>query len=132
MCFKFSINVLDFLICVFSSTLYNLAWLSMKVQVMKEYNIENGTLKSVLLDTDKTIEAEGLFISIGSVPSTGIYELAKDKGFIVVDDKCMTSVENVYACGDIIKKNVYQLTTAAAEGTIAANSILNKLKIVKK
>ena len=99
---------------------------------VKEYNIENGTLKSVLLDTDKTIEAEGLFISIGSVPSTGIYELAKDKGFIVVDDKCMTSVENVYACGDIIKKNVYQLTTAAAEGTIAANSILNKLKIVKK
>ena len=94
---------------------------------ISEYNIENGNLESVTLDNGDVIKASGLFISIGSVPSTGIFEVKKDKGFIVVNKDCMTSVKNVYACGDVIKKSVYQLTTAVSEGTIAANSILKEL-----
>ncbi len=94
---------------------------------ISEYNIENGKLESVTLDNGDIIYASGLFISIGSVPSTGIFEVKKDKGFIVVNKDCMTSVKNVYACGDVIKKSVYQLTTAVSEGTIAASSILKEL-----
>lgn len=94
---------------------------------ISEYNIENGKLESVTLESGDTIKASGLFISIGSVPSTGIFEVKKDKGFIVVNKDCMTSIKNVYACGDVIKKSVYQLTTAVSEGTIAANSILKDL-----
>ena len=93
-----------------------------------EYNIENGKLKSVLLDNSDEIEVDGLFISIGSVPSAEVFEVEKDKGFIIVDNECMTNIENVYACGDVIKKNVYQLTTAASEGTIVAYSIIKKNK----
>lgn len=93
-----------------------------------EYNIENSKLTSVILDTGNVIETSGLFISIGSVPSAEIFDVKKDKGFIVVDSECMTNIENVYACGDIIKKNVYQLTTATGEGTTAAYSIIKKNK----
>ena len=95
---------------------------------ISEYNIENGKLKSVLLDNSNEIEVDGLFISIGSVPSAEVFEVEKDKGFIIVDNECMTNIENVYACGDVIKKNVYQLTTAASEGTIVAYSIIKKNK----
>lgn len=93
-----------------------------------EYNIGNGRLTSVLLDNGNKIEVSGLFISIGSVPSTDIFDVTKEKGFIIVDDECMTNINNVYACGDVIKKNVYQLTTAASEGTIVAYSIIKKNK----
>lgn len=93
-----------------------------------EYNIGNGKLTSVLLDNGNKIEVSGLFISIGSVPSTDIFDVTKKKGFIIVDDECMTNINNVYACGDVIKKNVYQLTTAASEGTIVAYSIIKKNK----
>ena len=93
-----------------------------------EYNIENSKLVSVKLDTNEVIDAEGLFVSIGSVPSADIFEVEKEKGFIIVDENCMTNIENVYACGDVIKKSVYQLTTAASEGTIAANHIIKKNK----
>lgn len=93
-----------------------------------EYNIENNKLTSVKLDSDEIIDVEGLFISIGSVPSASIFEVDKEKGFVIVDENCMTNIENVYACGDVIKKNVYQLTTAASEGTIVANSIIRKNK----
>lgn len=93
-----------------------------------EYNIENGKLTSVTLDNNEKIDVSGLFIAIGSVPSAEVFEVNKDKGFILVDDECMTNVDNVYACGDVIKKNVYQLTTAASEGTIVAYSIIKKNK----
>ena len=96
-----------------------------------EYNIENGVLASVSLDDGKKIDASGLFISIGSVPSAEVFDVNKEKGFIIVDEECMTNIENVYACGDVIKKNVYQLTTAASEGTIVAYSIIKKNKKTK-
>ena len=91
-----------------------------------EYNIENNKLVSIKLDNDEIINTDGLFVSIGSVPSADIFDLHKDNGFIIVDNECKTNVEDVYACGDVIKKSVYQLTTAAAEGTIVANSIIKK------
>ena len=34
-----------------------------------------------------------------------------------------TNIDKVYACGDVIKKEIYQITTAVADGTIAANSV---------
>ena len=93
-----------------------------------EYNIENGKLESIELDNGEVLKIAGLFISIGSAPSADIFNVEKDKGFIIVNDECMTNIENVYACGDVIKKNVYQLTTAASEGTMAAYSIIRKNK----
>ena len=93
-----------------------------------EYNIENGKLTSVTLDNNDTIEVSGLFVSIGSVPSADIFDVNKEKGFIIVDNECMTNIEDVYACGDVIKKDVYQLTTAAGEGTTVAYSIIKKCK----
>ena len=95
---------------------------------ISEYNIENNRLESVTLDNGDKLNVSGLFISIGSEPSANIFNVEKDKGFIVVDSECMTNIENVYACGDVIKKNVYQLTTAASEGTMAAYSIIRKHK----
>lgn len=97
-----------------------------------EYNIENGKLTSVKLDSENELEVSGLFISIGSVPSAEIFDVQKEKGFIIVDNECMTNIENVYACGDVIKKNVYQLTTATGEGTTVAYSIIRKVKNNKK
>ena len=95
---------------------------------VSEYNIENNKLVSITLDNNKVIDTDGLFISIGSVPSADIFNVDKEKGFIIVNEKCMTNIENVYACGDVIKKEVYQLTTAASEGTIVANHIIRKNK----
>lgn len=97
-----------------------------------EYNIENDKLTSVLLDNGNKINVTGLFISIGSVPSAEIFEVEKEKGFIKVNDECMTNIDNVYACGDVIKKNVYQLTTASSEGTMVAYSIIKKNKNINK
>ena len=66
---------------------------------------------------------DGVFIFIGYVPNTEFLEgelnLNKWKE-IVVDTDMQTSIKGVYAAGDSIAKRYRQVTTAVADGTIAA------------
>lgn len=63
----------------------------------------------------------GIFVYAGAVPNTELYqELKLEQGFIVTDENMETEIPGVYAAGDIRKKNVRQVSTAVAEGTLAA------------
>lgn len=98
--------------------------------VIKKLIKENSYLKGIELDNKEKINVEGLFIYIGSTPNIKIIENTKiktEKNFILVNENMETSVKGIYAIGDVIKKEVYQLTTAVSEATIAAISIKNKL-----
>lgn len=90
------------------------------------YNIENDHLVSVSLDNSLNLMISGLFISIGSLPRTNLFSVAKENDYILINKDGETSEKNVYACGDVVKKEVYQLTTAAAEGTMVAYKIIKK------
>ena len=72
---------------------------------------------------DKEIELDGLFIAIGQMPENAAFaplvELDKG-GYIVAGEDCRTNVDGIYAAGDCRTKTVRQLTTAAADGAIAA------------
>lgn len=91
---------------------------------------ENGVLRGIVLNNNKEIFIEGLFIAIGSDPVidfvSGINLLLEDN-YIVVDKYMKTSIDGIYACGDVIKKELYQIVTAASDGAIAANSVKNYL-----
>ena len=57
----------------------------------------------------------------GTVPNTGIYsELRLENGFIPTDAHMETEIPGVYAVGDIRVKEIRQVSTAVADGTIAA------------
>lgn len=72
---------------------------------------------------DKDIELDGLFIAIGQMPENAAFaplvELDKG-GYIVAGEDCKTNVAGIYAAGDCRTKTVRQLTTAAADGAVAA------------
>lgn len=91
------------------------------------YNIMNDKLYSVTLDNNEEIKIDGIFISIGYDPATDIFNLDKDNGYIIVDNNYETSVKDVYACGDVIKKDTYQLTTSTGEATVVADQIIHKV-----
>lgn len=93
---------------------------------VSKINEENGKIVSVLLDNQNTINVSGIFVYIGYKPDTEIFNelnITNVNGDILVDDVCMTEIDGVYAIGDCIKKGVYQLVTAAAEGAIAVSDI---------
>ena len=78
----------------------------------------------------KTLKADGVFIFIGMKPNLGLFtdKLELDHwGYIKTNDEMRTSIPNVYAVGDVISKKYRQITTAVADGTIAAISIAKEL-----
>ena len=71
----------------------------------------------------REIELEGLFVAIGHAPDNEVFaELMElDKGgYADSDESCKTKTPGVFVAGDCRKKQVRQLTTAAADGSAAA------------
>lgn len=63
----------------------------------------------------------GIFVYAGTVPNTELYnEISLDNGFLPTDENMQTEIPGVYAVGDIRVKQVRQVSTAVADGTIAA------------
>ncbi len=63
----------------------------------------------------------GVFVYAGVLPNTDLYTgLALQDGYILTNDKMEASLPGVYAAGDIRLKQVRQVSTAVADGTIAA------------
>lgn len=88
----------------------------------------NGSLEKVLIrskkdDSIRELAATGTFIFIGYVPNTrsleGMVKL-NDYGEIITDENMATEIPGVYAAGDARAKKYRQITTAVADGTIAA------------
>lgn len=92
----------------------------------------NGSLNGAVIKhipTGKTsdMKIDGTFIFIGYVPNTGPFEGLIDlneRKEIITDTSLMTSVEGVFAAGDCLVKRYRQVTTAVADGTIAALSAI--------
>jgi thioredoxin reductase (NADPH) len=74
--------------------------------------------------------SDGVFIFIGFKPNLGMIKdkLELDKwGYIKTNEDMQTSIPGVYAVGDVISKKYRQITTAVADGTIAAMAIAKEL-----
>ena len=71
----------------------------------------------------RDIELDGLFVSIGRKPATELFgELLLDEGgYIVADESTKTSIDGVFAVGDVRTKALRQVVTAVSDGAVAAH-----------
>lgn len=85
---------------------------------IKSMNEENNKLASITLDNGTTLNVKGVFIYVGYKPATEFIpkEILEENGYVKVNEKFETEIKGVYAIGDIINKDTYQLVTAAADG----------------
>ncbi len=95
-------------------------------------NSEKQKLKSIKINSknvEREVECRGLFISNHNIPELDFENDIKcEDNYISVNKDMCTNIIGLFACGDIIKKEIYQLTTAVGEATIAANSVLKYLR----
>jgi thioredoxin reductase (NADPH) len=87
-------------------------------------------IENVKTGLRQKLVSDGVFIFIGMKPNTGLFEgkLKTDRwGYIITDEDRHTSLPGVYAVGDVVSKKYRQITTAVADGTIAAMSIAKEL-----
>jgi len=97
--------------------------------IVEKINEKDEKLESIIIkerEEEKKLVVQGMFIYIGFEPNDSIISelnLILKNQYIVVNENMETNIKGIYACGDIIKKELYQVTTAVGEGSIAANSV---------
>ncbi len=93
---------------------------------IKKYLYDSEKINGVMLKSGKKINVSGIFLAIGSIPNSELFIGKKKDGYIVVDENGKSSIPYVYACGDVIFKEVYQLVTASHDGVMVASDIIKK------
>ena len=100
-------------------------------RTVKEFKVNDNKLSGIVLEdkqnNQEEITVDGCFEYIGQVPNTKIFEnldILDDKGYVNVDKNYQTKISGIYAVGDCVKKDLYQVVTACSEGAIAANNII--------
>lgn len=79
---------------------------------------------------EENLEVSGLFIYIGYEPNIAYlsnFNIFDNEGYIKVNDKYETGISGLYAVGDNVKKDYYQIITAMYEGTVASLNVASSL-----
>ena len=102
-------------------------WDTIVTEVLGDTSGVTGVkLKNVKTEEEQTFAADGVFVYIGLLPNTSLFKdkLELDKeGFIITDSRQKTSIDGVYAAGDVQDPVYKQAVTSAASGAIAAIEI---------
>ncbi len=108
-----------------------LVWNSVPEQITATDAGSVGALevKDVKTGQQRTLEVSGVFIATGNDPNSSYIEaIDKDeRGYIIADESCATSVPGIFAAGDIRAKRLRQVSTAVADGANAIHSVLEYL-----
>ena len=92
-------------------------------ELLRRVKFINNQTKETFEHVAKDDETFGIFIFAGYVPQTKVFNglVDMDKwGYIITDENMHTSVEGVYAAGDLRPKVLRQVVTAVADGAIAS------------
>lgn len=111
---------------VFAEPKINIIFDSVVEKISGNPSVEQVILKNVKNNISSPVSVNGVFVFVGWLPNTKFLENTKiklnDAGYIVTDDNMNTSIEGIFACGDVRQKILRQVVTAAGDGAIAAIS----------
>lgn len=100
-------------------------------EILGDNFVKSIRIRDVSSDKTRELRVDGVFISIGMVPTTVMVKGAgiklDDKGFIEVNRNQETNISGVFAAGDCTG-GLRQITTATGEGSTAATSAYNYIK----
>jgi thioredoxin reductase (NADPH) len=88
-----------------------------------KHNVEAVKLRNVKTGAVTVEETDGVFVAIGHTPNTAVFagQLETDAdGYLITTHGPRTSIEGVYACGDVQDRHYRQAITAAGSGCMAA------------
>ncbi len=95
------------------------------VELVGDDRLRAVRLKHLSSGRMETVNVDGIFVFMGQIPNTGSFKdiIALDEqGYVLTDESMATNIGGVYAVGDVRQKQFRYITTAMADGTIAALS----------
>ena len=98
-------------------------WNAVVTEVLGETKVTGVALKDTVTGEDSVLACDGVFIAIGHTPSTALFDGAletDEAGYLKLFGGSRTSVEGVFAAGDVADPTYRQAITAAGSGCMAA------------
>lgn len=96
---------------------------SVPVAVVGDMMVSGLKVSNVKTGAERTLDVQGVFVAAGQVPDNKDFENVADldpAGYVAAAEDCLTKTPGVFTAGDCRTKKVRQLTTAAADGAVAA------------
>lgn len=119
---------------VFSNKKIECCFNSVVSRIAGSKQCEGVDVKNVKTLTERRLAASGVFVLIGMTPNSNLVKdvVAMDeKGYVVCDDDMKTSANGIFACGDVRRKLLRQVVTAAGDGATAAFSAQHYVERMK-
>ncbi|MDR2523515.1 MAG: thioredoxin-disulfide reductase [Synergistaceae bacterium] len=88
-----------------------------------EETVEKIFIKNVKTGEGSSLPVTGVFIFVGQTPNDSVFRglvKATEEGWVLTDENMETSVEGIFAAGDVRHKRLRQIVTAASDGAAAA------------
>lgn len=107
----------------FSNPKIQFHWDSEVVDIIGDQKVQKAALKNIKTQEKTVLDVGGIFVAIGHTPNTKIFEGQVElnpQGYIVLKDHTHTSVQGVFAAGDVHDHRYRQAITAAGFGCMAA------------
>ncbi len=98
-------------------------WNSEVIEIKGDQKMQQAVLKNLKTNEEKIINVGGLFVAIGHIPNTQLFEKQinlDDEGYIILKNKTHTNIEGIFAAGDVHDRRYRQAITAAGFGCMAA------------
>ena len=99
-------------------------WNSVVTALLHQEKLTGIQLQDVHTGAESTLECDGLFISIGRVPETELFQSQLELtpgGYIPAGETTETTIPGVYAVGDVRAKPLRQIVTAMSDGAVAVH-----------
>lgn len=100
-------------------------------EIFGDEKVTGVTLRNVSTEKIKNVSLDGVFVSVGQAPENAAFSSLvelDEYGYIVAGEDTKTSSEGIFAAGDCRTKAIRQLTTAAADGAVAALAVCDYLR----
>ncbi|WP_373262899.1 thioredoxin-disulfide reductase [Hungatella hathewayi] len=107
-------------------SLVEFLWNSRIEEILHEKKVTGVRLADVKTGEEREIACDGVFVAIGRVPDTAVFEgqvERNEQGYIIADETTRTNVPGVFAVGDVRTKPLRQIVTAASDGAVASKFI---------
>lgn len=94
-------------------------------EIIGENRVEKVKIRNLKTGVISDLSCQGVFVFVGIRPNTDFLKNIlnlDESGFIITNQDLAASRKGIFACGDCLKKNLYQVVNACAEGALAAHS----------